>query len=151
IDAIRTFRDAVAVYEKVDIKRFHTDDFLWMGGSANSYGNLVNALKANDELGEAVQAIRSAVAFYEGLADEHNEPAVHKELGRWCLALSDMLDQRDKNQEAEDYRNKAFASAKNLLERQPASEEARWTLSMSQRELAQILGVHPKMVKEVEA
>src|SRR5262249_20736737 len=42
-------------------------------------------------------------------------------------------------------------SAKNILERRPTSVQDQWVLSMSQRDLAQILGGHPKMVHEAEA
>src|SRR5262249_27187301 len=150
-EAIRAFRDAVAVYENVEVKSFHTGNRGWMYGSSDCYRNLVNAVKAKGEAREAEQAARAALIFYDKLASQHNDPAIQKEIGKWYVELSKLLREQMKHQEAEESRAKALTSGKKLLEYHPASDQDRWVLTMSQRELAAAFSSDPKLLKVAEA
>jgi tetratricopeptide (TPR) repeat protein len=148
-EAVPAFRDAVAVYEKLDPTRIPMDPD-WMKYSSNCYQHLVNALKAKGEDRETVQAVRSAIAFYEKLASEHCDPAVQTEVAKWHLALSQLRREGVTHQEAEESRAKALASGKKALAHHAASDQDRWVLTMSQRELAQAFRADPRLAKEAE-
>jgi tetratricopeptide (TPR) repeat protein/serine/threonine protein kinase len=149
-EGVGAFRDAVAVYEKLDARRFPVEDGLWVQGSSDCYQHLVNALKAKGERRQAAQAARSAIAFYEHLAKKRNHPAVEKEMGHWYVELGKVLVELGRHHEADEVRAKALASWKRVLEDNPASEQDRWVLSQSQRELARVFSADPKLAKEAE-
>jgi tetratricopeptide (TPR) repeat protein len=148
-EVVRSCRDAVAVYDRIDAGRFPMDDD-WTNGCSDAYRQLIAALRARGENAQAEHTARLAVDYFEKLANAQGDPLVQTELAKWYWQLSKLL-RAGKSQEAQQCRAQALAAAQRLLNAQPDSDAGRWALTHSQRNLAAAFGSDPQLMNEAAA